>query len=109
MHTEEEAKTKWCPYRNARPEWPFPSISGSDFENLTIAQSPFNCIASQCMAWRWGLGYTGHTEEFTGNNKDLPERGEGFQWLRFGENLDEEGNGTFRLYRRRGFCGLAGK
>ena len=82
--TEEEAKTKWCPYRNARPEWPFPSISGPDVENLTIAQSPFNCIASQCMAWQW-TGCEKHpdgTIRAPGLVPDLPKVG---------------------------FCGLAGK
>ncbi len=34
--TEEEAKTKWCPF------------APTQFEEVTT-----DCIASRCMAWRW--------------------------------------------------------
>lgn len=47
--TEEEAKTKWCPYA---------TIFSEDSRHLETAQLPggfvsARCIASECMAWRW--------------------------------------------------------
>lgn len=41
--TEDEAKTKWCPF----------SAGGKKVERgATFIRSP-NCIGSACMAWRW--------------------------------------------------------
>jgi hypothetical protein len=54
MMAEEEALTKWCPFVRThvatvdgpisvnRHRWPDESTRG------------YRCIASQCMAWRWG-------------------------------------------------------
>lgn len=58
MHTEEQAKTKWCPETRAL------QYQGSGSVNRRT-DSP--CIASGCMHWRWlkasqhpsGLGYLG--------------------------------------------------
>jgi hypothetical protein len=38
MNTEEQAKAKWCPFGNR-----------DDGDNPVTF-----CIASECMAWRWG-------------------------------------------------------
>ena len=81
--TEEEAKTKWCP--------------------MTIAHggTMSECVASQCMAWRWAP-----YPEWV-----LDSAGAG------GGGGEEDGRRTFtttKTERRntephRGFCGLAGK
>jgi hypothetical protein len=39
MYTEDEAKTKWCPYVNA--------------ENSPKKPEFFTCVASDCMMWKW--------------------------------------------------------
>lgn len=53
--TEEEAKTKWCPF--GRVEGPF--VYGNPTVNRGEAEKSWTfCIASACMAWR-GPGYCG--------------------------------------------------
>lgn len=37
MHTETEAKTKWCPFRGGGQ----------------VSEDQTHCLASGCMAWRW--------------------------------------------------------
>lgn len=45
--TETEAKTKWCPFQRA------PQGAG-DYTNREGFWGGTNCIATDCMAWRWG-------------------------------------------------------
>lgn len=51
MLTEKEAKEKWCPYTY---RWV------TEEKRLTT-----RCIASECMAWRWGKFETEGTENTT--------------------------------------------
>lgn len=51
--TEQEARTKWCPM--VRITWyptpaPETSISGWNRDEMNT-----NCMASDCMMWRWHL------------------------------------------------------
>ena len=47
-HTEEEAKTKWCPFARLTDG----AVRGGTY-NRTGPAADLNCIASACMAWRW--------------------------------------------------------
>lgn len=51
-YTEEEAKTKWCPYARVRSS----HVQGGSFnrEVHTSNLDSSKCIAFRCMAWRWG-------------------------------------------------------
>ncbi len=63
--TEEEAKTKWCPFvrhYNAMFQPCGNSLAGVPPRETPV--TPFTCIASACMAWRKALagdvgGYCG--------------------------------------------------
>lgn len=62
MYTEDEAKTKWCPFARVAFSW---GEGGSIFdgEGATPMATTVNrgrnlsadtlCIASACMAWQW--------------------------------------------------------
>jgi hypothetical protein len=51
--TEEEAKTKWCPF--ARLTFSTEGFAaGNRFDDCAWAEKRALCIGSACMAWRWG-------------------------------------------------------
>lgn len=101
--TEEEAKTKWCPF--ARVVGVFaagnePAVPG---HNRTVFSSkgsaveqkspaPASCIASGCMAWRWSFIFV---------NADGMEIN--------ADTLGMFAECTKEGAARKGFCGLAGK
>lgn len=78
MHTEDEARTKWCPLVRVGER-----ASGAA-ENRP--DGSYNCIASECMAWRWAQKL----------NPNHP----------IGMNTTEP---AFIDDTTHGFCGLAGK
>lgn len=51
MHTEEEAKTKWCPETRHTNKDENPA--NNKFHTVISPQSWNCCIGSQCMHWRW--------------------------------------------------------
>lgn len=86
LHTEDEAKTKWCPmvritpgnehwHRLTNREAP---LIGPDIDGHLIA---CRCIASACMAWRWATEYTAGPPRYEPEAKPVT----------------------------RGYCGLAGR
>lgn len=55
MHTEDEAKTKWCPAARVSMG------PNRQTNNQDAPTNPhLNCIASACMAWRRASKATGH-------------------------------------------------
>lgn len=63
--SEEEAKTKWCPFSrvmNAEGE------GGANRWDNTIkeafAPSGSTCVASRCMAWKWKNELAGHDLDY---------------------------------------------
>lgn len=63
MHTEEEAKTKWCPFARevyVPPESHCPgTVANRDYDSAPYG---CRCIASECMAWRWSHFTAGHAK-----------------------------------------------
>jgi len=61
--TEEDAKTKWCPFVRFHVEGKAPTFTATPNRD----QRGTRCIGSACMAWRWeyddgqdsGQGYCG--------------------------------------------------
>ena len=58
MHTEEQAREKWCPH--ARTTYvgdsgaeQFPSNRYGTSDGTNFNPKDCRCIASDCMAWRW--------------------------------------------------------
>ncbi|MCI0366686.1 MAG: hypothetical protein L0219_22715 [Phycisphaerales bacterium] len=53
MYTEDEAKAKWCPFvRVSVVSDPVALTYAHNRDDAQMMSSGFNCIASQCMAWR---------------------------------------------------------
>lgn len=55
--TEEEAKTKWCPFVRITPETdnynPITNRNVGTGDDDTDMGKEVCCIGSRCMAWRW--------------------------------------------------------
>ena len=86
MLTEEEAKTKWCPFARQSDEG---TGAYNRYQDMTMPPSCL-CIASACMAWRWiDEPYLNETQR----NQLI-------------ENMPILG--IIEVKRERGFCGLAG-
>jgi hypothetical protein len=59
MHTEDEAREKWCPFvRMTQAERMAPAVNRVEGPHAPkgkgYGQTGCQCIASECMAWRWG-------------------------------------------------------
>lgn len=81
--TEQEAKTKWCPFARVGVGQEGVGINRRNYDKPTVTEQ-YCCIASACMAWRWQPQ----------GSIDRP--------MQFGP-----GNQTVK--REIGFCGLAGR
>ncbi len=64
--TEDEAKTKWCPFVRAQQFQPF-ALGVADNPAVNRGEWSVNCLASGCAVWRWrhvsGIG--GHAGEIS--------------------------------------------
>lgn len=73
--TEDEAKQKWCPFARTAFSWterpvlkqcgPGAMMGEAVLATATVNRAPSmadpcNCLASGCMAWRWGCGDDGY-------------------------------------------------
>ncbi len=71
--TEEEAKTKWCPYMPVIPGY-VRTLYGAPaiplVDEPVEARYP-NCIGSRCMAWRCGSARVRRTAQ-SGTWRDVP-------------------------------------
>ena len=88
--TEEEAKTKWCPFARVAKRGILPGRSynrWADDWSPAGAVDGAKCIGSACMAWREGGAYTD-------------------KWV--GKNLAGDAVIHGKLHIT-GYCGLAGK
>lgn len=100
--TEEEAKKKWCPFVRHEGDkggsWnrtvsAMKRIFGWDGGN-PYPEETCNCIASECMAWRWA-----HMRHFPepANTADLYPDNQGYLARKDGNDM-----------KRLGYCGKAG-
>lgn len=106
MLTEDEAKTKWCPFSRMA----FQYREGCNDAMITCNRDELGgpvgpCIASACMAWRWGDG-----REVGTNQKCERCGGSGVVVVDAG---GEDCSGCVSGYQvdivPTGYCGLAGK
>ena len=58
MHTEEEAKKKWCPMVRDGEGYTFKS-GDQEQSKQSSSNADAKCRASDCMMWRWELNYIG--------------------------------------------------
>lgn len=82
MHTEDEARQKWCPFARVIEMLDDEPVEGYGVGNRSTMQTSHphaRCLASECMAWRWKGPW---------------------EWV---------GEGPARKRARRGFCGLSGE
>lgn len=88
MHTEDEAKVRWCPAARVSMG---PNRQTSNQGNPTNPH--LNCIASECMAWRWA-------QEIIHVNAAIPNTLGGYRAEAYETNCRSTTHG---------YCGLAGK
>ena len=99
MHTEEQAREKWCPFAKFN----------TGIAPERIHDGGFRCIASDCMAWRWvPLKVT--PEYLDAVRTVAEETGEKPPFAKAARTV-ADGPGKLGLPSKpfRGFCGLAGK
>jgi hypothetical protein len=107
--TEEEAKTKWCPFARSQTEdrESAPAVNRTLQGHIDIG---CHCIGSRCMAWRW----EDDAEEVATDRKCEVCEGSGVIVTGSGETAGgEECNACVGGYQTEpvqlGYCGLAGR
>lgn len=98
MLTEDEAKTKWCPFARVRGKYDDGPTSAFNrcppFDNALVPEC--RCIASECMAWRQGLK----------RNPDWKPRHGMMSGI---EEHPDAREPPYIVDAERGYCGLAGR
>jgi hypothetical protein len=116
--TEEEAKTRWCPFARCIPATTtetsatfntgLPSFNRYQSEGVQRLPGGAGCIGSACMAWRWHGEPTEKREFHT-----VGKRPDGEGWRCTLSDADREGFSLKSRWERdvprQGHCGLAGK
>ncbi len=106
--TEDEAKTKWCPFAMAAPR--ASTTPGINRYEKGEPAGGTSCIASACMAWRKTTDASGSVLERRDMGVAPPPDG----WLRSSKDHPDTLNKSFGDWIRfappkaTGFCGLAG-
>lgn len=101
MTTEEEARKSWCPFARQVFQFREGDRDAMLVANRAEADYPLgDCIASDCMAWRWDTEL---------NDQLLADAR-----IEFGESEDPRPLKDTPIYpdffkSRHGYCGLAGK
>lgn len=111
--TEDEAKTKWCPFaRDCNTGGNRVRYGGDEPDDAygREAARDMPCIGSACMAWRLGEPESGPVVERrpARSGTSRPE-GEGWGYVSPGENPQGGADWVRREVIRHGFCGLAGR
>lgn len=85
--TEDEARTRWCPFSRVRQL--HGGVAASSINRIDLDEYPIpaacRCLASACMAWRW------HQSDTFKYEADMKFRATGV-----------------RITPTEGYCGLAG-
>jgi len=101
--TEEEAKTKWCPFARVADTGDKGHITVNRHNGAPYYSETF-CIASACMAWRWDVDHEISLDSHAGDK-------EWYETVR----ADLNKHATFqtvwvrRFKNQNGHCGLAGQ
>lgn len=110
MHTEDEAKTKWCPMiraDNVTPLW-----HEKKQEPGFTPQAKATCIGSACMAWRWAPNSVhGSSPIKEAIAPQMPPPNPDGFWVKGAEYSRDFDTVMYHwgLFPNRGYCGLAGR
>lgn len=106
--TEEEAKTKWCPFARfvIDAQTVFPTGNRFDGQGGTSrtaveASEQCHCIGSACMAWRW-LPSGGNRDKIEAIRAHREKHGSDLRTAK------EAVEASWSDPKTQGFCGLAG-
>lgn len=91
--TEDEAKTKWCPFVQFVPQAATGTNRGVRIERGAEGAPAFKCIGSACMAWRTSHQWFDDAQQNPG-------------WVDYPPYAFKPGDGQ---ERDDGYCGLAGQ
>lgn len=116
LYTEAEAKKKWCPFSRTAFQYRAGAGNGDCMivANRAETDEPLSlCLASGCMAWRWGMK-RGLRDMAVQGGIDAANKTHGApgpanpEWYATRDRVIGE-IATAQNLNQPGFCGLAGK